>query len=257
SLGNSLPLKVSSRRWSEVSAVPSELLQDIGKTFQRYEEKETFENPLAFPPALKWRIWEFWDINFSLESVVKQVKDTLLCELQLQKENVTLDPGTAHPKLILSEDQKSLRWGEAYQDLPNNPERFDEWPFVLGHEGFTSGRHYWDVTVGSEEEWGVGVASRSLKRKGDVDFNPDQGIWAVGKWAGQYGVLKEPYFLSFPLTGELKSIRVSLNYTGRCVAFFDADRAALLFAFSALTFSGEDLHPFFFANGKANLILSH
>ncbi|MBN3307026.1 TRI11 ligase, partial [Amia calva] len=55
--------------------------------------------------------------------------------------DVTLDPNTAHPKLILSEDGKQLRPGDK-PAVPDNPERLDLGPCVLGKEGFSSGRHY-------------------------------------------------------------------------------------------------------------------
>ncbi|XP_060126784.1 E3 ubiquitin-protein ligase TRIM7-like [Zootoca vivipara] len=124
--------------------------------------KENLEDPpVAFPPALKWRIWDFCDIHPFLEAVMKKFR-----------ENVTLDPDTANHYLILSEDRKRVIRGKVYQDLPNNPERFDMRGYVLGCEGFTSGRHFWEVTVGREERWGVGVARRSIKRKCLFSFAP-------------------------------------------------------------------------------------
>nr|XP_056722306.1 E3 ubiquitin-protein ligase TRIM7-like [Euleptes europaea] len=234
----------------------SELLQDARSTLQRYEEKEAFEDPAAFPLALKWRIWELTDLNPLLEGFKKQFKDTLDSGLHLQKANVTLDPHTAHPELILSEDRKSVRWGGKAQPLPNNPERFDNYFAVLGREGFTAGRHFWEVLVGSEEGWAVGVARKSVRRKGWIIFSPEKGIWAVGKWGGCYWAALIGQFLPLSLTGEPKRIRVCLNYAGGRVAFFDADRGSLICEFSGASFSGETLLPFFRVCGKAQLKLS-
>ncbi|KAL8213199.1 UNVERIFIED_CONTAM: hypothetical protein K2H54_061249, partial [Gekko kuhli] len=86
----------------------SDLLQDAQSTLQRYEEKERSENPVTFPLALKWKIWEFCDINHLLEGVMKQLKDNLVSGLHLQKAKVTLDPVTAIASLVLSEDGKSI-----------------------------------------------------------------------------------------------------------------------------------------------------
>ncbi|XP_015273655.1 PREDICTED: tripartite motif-containing protein 7-like [Gekko japonicus] len=231
----------------------SDLLQDIRSTLQRYKEKERFENPVTFPLALKWRIWDFCDINHLLEGVMKQLEDNLNSGLHLQKANVILDLDTAHPELILSEDQKTVRVGEKAQAVPDNPERFAEYSYVLGLEGFTAGRHFWEILVGSVEEWVVGIARKSVRRKGDVTFNPKEGFWEMGKYEGGYWASIEDGHLT--MSGELKRIRVCLNYLGGRVAFFDADRAALLYEFSGASFSGETLLPSFWVRLGGHLQL--
>ncbi|XP_015281522.1 PREDICTED: tripartite motif-containing protein 7-like [Gekko japonicus] len=227
----------------------SDLLKDVRSTLQRYEEKEAFENPAAFPLALKWRIWDFSDVSPLLEGIKKQLKDTL--DSGFQKANVTLDPDTAHPQLILSEGWKSVKKGKIAQALPYRSERFDVCPAVLGPEGFTGGRHFWEVLVRSQTEWTVGVARNSVRRKEKFSFSPEEGFWAVGEklsWAFGEDVTK--------LTGKLKRIRVCLNYTGGRVAFFDAEQAALLYEFSGASFAGETLLPFFCVNGDGQLRIS-
>nr|XP_056723672.1 E3 ubiquitin-protein ligase TRIM7-like [Euleptes europaea] len=249
----------------------SELLQDARNTLQRYEEKEEFEDPVAFPLAQKWCIWDLSDLNLFLESIKKQFEDTLDSGFHLQKACVTLDPDTAHPGLLLSEDWKSvrdgekaqalpdwksMRWGGKAQSLPSNPERFSTYTAVLGREGFTAGRHFWEVLVGSEERWAVGVARESVRRKGRITFGPERGIWAVGKWCGHYRASIKGQYHPLSLTREPKRIRVCLNYAGGRVAFFDADRGSLIHEFSGASFSGETLLPFFWVNSEAHLKLS-
>uniref|UniRef100_A0A670HPA1 B30.2/SPRY domain-containing protein n=1 Tax=Podarcis muralis TaxID=64176 RepID=A0A670HPA1_PODMU len=141
--------------------------------------------------------------------------------------NVTLDPDTAHPELFLSEDRKSVRWKDEPQALPDNPERFNAWPCVLGREGFTGGRHFWEVTVGSGEYWDVGVARKSVERK------------------GEYWACTSPFYSPLSLRKKPRRIRVTLDYEGGRVSFSDADSGAELYTFSGASFSGETLLPYF------------
>uniref|UniRef100_A0A671MWC2 Zinc-binding protein A33-like n=1 Tax=Sinocyclocheilus anshuiensis TaxID=1608454 RepID=A0A671MWC2_9TELE len=94
----------------------------------------------------------------------------------VQNTPVTLDPNTAHPRLILS-DLTSLRRSKTQQLVPDNPERFDKYSCALGSEGFNSGTHFWDVEVGDNSWWIIGVTTQSNKRKGADLFNTN--VWCV------------------------------------------------------------------------------
>uniref|UniRef100_A0A674JCV9 B30.2/SPRY domain-containing protein n=1 Tax=Terrapene triunguis TaxID=2587831 RepID=A0A674JCV9_9SAUR len=106
--------------------------------------------------------------------------------------DVILDPDTAHPNLVLSEDRKRVRHGDTRQDLPDNPERFDCCHCVLGAEGFTGGRRYWEVEVGDMTDWMLGVCRESVSRKGWVILTTENGYWAMWLWDGEYKVLTSP-----------------------------------------------------------------
>ncbi|KAK9405737.1 Trim11: E3 ubiquitin-protein ligase TRIM11 [Crotalus adamanteus] len=238
-------LKSIIREMQEVCEQPAvEFLMDFKGNMQRYDK--ALENPVAFPLELKWRSWDFCDINPFLENAGK-----------IFNAHVFLDPDTAHPRLILSDDCKSLRMGEWYQALPKIPERFDEWPFVLACSGFTTGRHFWEVIVGTEDTWGVGVARKSVRKKGDIEFSPEEGFWAVGKWDGNYTAYNPPFYTPLTLRRMPKKIRIILNYEGGWVTFFDADTGAPLFAFSAHPFAGEVILPLFYVFGNATLSIAH
>ncbi|XP_064330025.1 butyrophilin subfamily 1 member A1-like isoform X1 [Phalacrocorax carbo] len=175
----------------------------------------------------------------------------------VEEVHVTLDADTAHPELILSDGGKSVRCGDTRQEVPDNPERYDTDPCVLGQEGFTSGRYFWDVDVGMEEGgfWELGVAKESTKRKGEIDRDPRNGIWGIGHMKGEYRALTSPYHTLLSLTKRPRTIRVSLDTEAQKVAFFYADNQDLLYTFPLGPLSGERIRPWFWVYVSAQLTL--
>ncbi|XP_076119272.1 zinc-binding protein A33-like [Alosa pseudoharengus] len=152
---------------------------------------------------LKFRVWE-------------KMQETV------QYTPVTLDPNTAKSNLILSEDLTSVKWGDERQQLPDNPERFDHFASVLGSEGFNSGTHCWDVEVGENTLWHVGVMTESLQRKGDLSST--SGWWCVGCNGAVYGVCTAPQPLTvLTLKKKLQRLRVQLDWDRGELSFSDPD----------------------------------
>ncbi|XP_072371260.1 zinc-binding protein A33-like isoform X1 [Scyliorhinus torazame] len=156
--------------------------------------------------------------------------------------SVTLDPNTAAPWLCLSEDLTMMGWSPIKQQLPDNPERFDSCVSVLGLEGFTSGRHHWDVDVTGQSSWCLGVAKESIQRKGIIKVDPENGFWTIGLMDGN-----ECYAYTSPWRTELSItpnvIRVYLDYKSGKVSFYNLENMCLLYTFTH-SFT-EKIYPYF------------
>ncbi|NXL40304.1 TRI27 protein, partial [Glaucidium brasilianum] len=196
-------------------------------------EMMKFNPPVEISSDLERRLEDFVQKNVDVRGTLRKCQGT-------KEANVTLDPATAHPNLHLSEDQKQARGQLRQRDLPDNPERFDFEPCVLGREGFTSGRHFWEVEVGQGGVWALGVARASLKRKGPMSFTPKEGVWALEA----YHSLISPR-TNLRLNPLPRRIRVSLDYEGGRVAFFSADDDTPILVYTRVSFNGERVFPWF------------
>uniref|UniRef100_A0A8C5U8M3 Uncharacterized protein n=1 Tax=Malurus cyaneus samueli TaxID=2593467 RepID=A0A8C5U8M3_9PASS len=155
---------------------------------------------------------------------------------------VTLDPETASFHLTLSRDHKTVWLGDGRQNLPDTSKRFTGSPSVLGSQGFTSGRHYWELEVGKGESWAVGVALESVLRKDSLSVALGK-IWALRlDWDGQYTALHLPP-APLALGEKLQRIRVHLDYEAGQVTFYNAENMTQILQFKA-SFT-EKVFPYF------------
>nr|XP_003933866.2 LOW QUALITY PROTEIN: probable E3 ubiquitin-protein ligase TRIML1 [Saimiri boliviensis boliviensis] len=159
--------------------------------------------------------------------------------------DITLDPATANPYLVLSEDLKSVKYGGSRQQLPDNPERFDQSATVLGAQVFTSGRHYWEVEVGSKTEWEVGICKDSVSRKGNLPKPPGDLFSLIGLKIGDDYSL----WVSSPLKGQhvrepVCKVGVFLDYESGHIAFYNGTDESLIYSFPPTSFQ-DALRPIF------------
>ncbi|XP_040830399.1 erythroid membrane-associated protein [Ochotona curzoniae] len=162
---------------------------------------------------------------------------------RLQFVAVTLDPDTAHPKLLLSEDRRCVRLGDRKQPVPDNPQRFDFVVSVLGADCFTEGCHYWEVYVGDKTKWILGVCSESVSRKGKVTASPANGHWLLRQSQGsEFEALTSPQTV-FRLKQPPRCVGVFLDYEAGVISFYNVTDHSHIFTFTH-SFSGP-LRPFF------------
>lgn len=143
---------------------------------------------------------------------------------------MTLDPNTASPWLILSDDLTSVRDSDLNQQVPCNPERFDPDTGVLGRRGFTSGRWAWNVSVGDNMAWVVGVAKASVQRKEKVPSVLKNGYLCVYFYQNMYFAGTSP-LNRLNLKKKLQNIRVELNCDRGQVSFYDPDNNEHIYTF--------------------------
>lgn len=163
--------------------------------------------------------------------------------------DVTLDPDTANPELVLSEDRRSVRRGDLRQVLPDIPERFDPGPCVLGREPLISGRHYWEVEVGDKTHWAVGVCRDSVSRKGELTPLPETGYWRVRLWNGdKYAATTTP-FTPLHIKVKPKRVGIFLDYEAGTLSFYNVTDRSHIYTFTD-TFT-EKLWPLFYPGIRA------
>ncbi|XP_044072045.1 nuclear factor 7, brain-like [Siniperca chuatsi] len=152
---------------------------------------------------------------------------------------VILNPNTAHRELHLSEGLTSVRCGPK-QPLATTPERMEQHRCVLGSEGFSSGSHSWDVEIGDNQVWALGVIAQDTQRMGDML----SGLWMVRFCYGKFTTLSPSCPVSvLPLKDRLQRVRVHLDWNKGELSFWNPDTNTVIHTFTH-TFT-DRLFPYF------------
>ncbi|CAL1589772.1 unnamed protein product [Knipowitschia caucasica] len=202
------------------------------------------ELSLASRPCVGTLTSALCKLQDTVDKHVDSLKSQEMKTVQKYAVDVVLDPHTAHPNIVLSPDGKQAGRGELLHVVPDNPQRFDPVICVLATRGFSSGRFYFQVFVGSKTFWDLGVVLESVNRKGMITSKPENGFWTVRLRDGdEYRALDSPSVLLKPRAPP-KTVGVYVDYEHGAVRFYDVDAKVLIYAFSGCSFS-QRLFPFF------------
>uniref|UniRef100_A0A8B9E156 B30.2/SPRY domain-containing protein n=1 Tax=Anser cygnoides TaxID=8845 RepID=A0A8B9E156_ANSCY len=164
--------------------------------------------------------------------------------------DVTLDADTAHPRLRVSEDGKSVTDTGAIRRVSVKKKRFVYQAFVLAKEGYKSGTFYWEVDVGKRRNWILGVAQETVKRK-EVVLSPQNGFWAIALADGQdYWVHTDPW-TRLTVSGRPQKIGIFLDISAKKLSFYSVHEKKALYTFTFDSDHSQDVKLFpFFSTGS-------
>ncbi|XP_078508629.1 butyrophilin subfamily 2 member A2-like [Lissotriton helveticus] len=156
--------------------------------------------------------------------------------------DVCLDSVTAHQDLRLSDNGKTVTNKFAKQQAADRNAK-GATPCVLGKDGFTQGRHYWEVNVQTTggRGWAIGIARESVKCTKEIKLQPQEGIWAIGMVLTEYQAFENPLTRLKPDPAPQR-IRVYLEHEGQ-LSFYNAVNMCHIFTF--LPSFKEKVYPFF------------
>ncbi|XP_037110680.1 tripartite motif-containing protein 35-like [Syngnathus acus] len=186
----------------QVTSDPVSFIKNFQTAMTRIQKLP--EKPELLPGALLDKAKHVGNLKFAVWERMKEM---------VFYSPVILDPNTAGPRLTLSEDLTSVSCQEG-QQRPNNPERLT-WYCVLGSVlGF--GTHTWDVEVGHNRDWRVGVMW------GDpcVPYRKECSIELLDGTYRKFGDQSESFFPSV----KPQRIRVQLNMNERSVSFSESSK---------------------------------
>uniref|UniRef100_K7E5K5 Uncharacterized protein n=2 Tax=Monodelphis domestica TaxID=13616 RepID=K7E5K5_MONDO len=153
------------------------------------------------------------------------------------QEEICLDPETAHPGIILSEDMKTMKGSESWKKLHCAMEMPTQCGTVLATQSFTSGRHYWEVTVGKSSAWDVGLCKTSISKTGQVSPCPSTGFWLLSRRQNNYLICTRPRTV-ISLKEKFNKVGIFLDYEAEEIVFYDVDNRCQIY-----TFTGSFLEP--------------
>ncbi|XP_030170671.1 butyrophilin subfamily 1 member A1-like isoform X2 [Lynx canadensis] len=159
-------------------------------------------------------------------------------------ENVTLDPDTANPYLQITDDNKSVKGGDTFQELPKRRQRFDNLVCVLGQQIFSKGKHYWEVSVKNKIKWTLGICKDSVCRRGEIMVSSETGFWTIGlNRNNDYQALLNPQ-KTLHLEESPETIGIFLDYEAGRVSFYNVTNLSHIYTYRNC-FTGS-LRPYFY-----------
>nr|XP_017211127.2 NACHT, LRR and PYD domains-containing protein 3-like [Danio rerio] len=156
---------------------------------------------------------------------------------------LTLDPNTAHTRLILSEENREVKSVRENQPYPDHPDRFDDLPQVLCRES-VCGRCYWEIDWSGDDGVYISVSYKSIRRKGrgyECVFGYNAQSWSLFCSSSRFIFSHNNTHTDLPVKPLSRRIRVFVDYSAGTLIFYNIYRDTMSLIHSVQTTFTEPL----------------
>uniref|UniRef100_A0A3B5QAF9 E3 ubiquitin-protein ligase TRIM38-like n=2 Tax=Xiphophorus maculatus TaxID=8083 RepID=A0A3B5QAF9_XIPMA len=205
--GHNLCKACITQSWNKksVGQIEETLRNEMEMLIQKLRSSDSCE-----APTQSHAVENMTDNNF-LPELWSQPQDELMKIQQSNAVDLTLDPYTASNWLKVSDDGKRLTFRGRQQIFSSFFGRpFKYLPYILAKEGFSSGRFYYEVQVGSCNRWLLGVVKEFINREIYSIPTPEDGAW----------ILNTP---SNMFLNQIQTVGVFVDYEEGKVSFHDVE----------------------------------
>ncbi|XP_010177462.1 PREDICTED: butyrophilin subfamily 3 member A3-like, partial [Mesitornis unicolor] len=98
-------------------------------------------------------------------------------------------------------------------------------PVLVGKEGFSAGKHYWEVEVGQQQDWVLGVM-REKEKQEEEGILPGEDYWALHRSQGE--IFSSEGHRRIEKQQSYSVIGVLLDLEEGQVSFYEAEQRAML-----------------------------
>ncbi|XP_051756031.1 butyrophilin subfamily 2 member A1-like isoform X3 [Ctenopharyngodon idella] len=151
------------------------------------------------------------------------VGDVNIEDLRKHADQISIDREHLHPGLTVSKDCKIVRDGPDYK---HTGERFPYELCAFGAQRFTSGRHYWEVSLARENiapknYWLIGVAKDGNFCSKDKSLTPSDSFWFLCSDGPNGFYINSETHITLPLTPRPEQLGVLLDYDDGQLSFYN------------------------------------
>lgn len=160
------------------------------------------------------------DMNAELRESIREIQHSL--RNTLNPSEVTFDPETAHPNLVLSEDLKTVTYSAAKQPYPPSPQRFTNLLQVLSTQSFYEGDHCWEVEL-EGSPWIIGVCySGKLARSGTPSaLESSRSSWCLMWFNNLLTAFEQGHDVPLKRTTLSRRLEIRLSFKTHRLSFYN------------------------------------